>query len=226
MLVFKKIGFLLLFSCFTFIKLNAQNSANAVHIGIEVGNFYENYEGALIWHTGSRPLTFGYDYYPVEKLGFRLSAYLSFQSDFSESLNPELQSNIPNAYGSRFTKVRGLKYSAKFWLNDITETKYNLGFETGIGLMQYSFESFYSVSRPNSFLQFTTEDSKILTPFHLGVAAKLFGYYEVSLQYNYFPALEWQTETITFSEYDATFSQPMFRRGFLSGTLRVFVPWN
>ncbi len=211
----------------------AQSAQHAVHFGLQVGNFYENLRRPGHLHTGALPFTMGYDYYPVENYGFRISAYISPQKEIYPISDTRFESKDPNyGDGNRKTTQFGFKVSTKFWLKDITETNYDIGFETGFGLIRYQFINQYTYYRTEGWQERLILDSeaimadkKVLTPIHFGVAAKLFGLTEVSFHYNYFPSLVWPNETNKLESYDIEFQQPKFRKSFISVTSRIFLPW-
>lgn len=202
-------------------SVKAQPVANSIHFGVQFGSFYNDIQGA---HTGSVPFTFGYDYYPLERYGFRVAGYFTKQNDFYSISDAVIyRDGLYNSYTSRNTNIIGVKFSNKFWIKDLIGTKNNFGIESGIGILQYRFKTDYvaGFSNRSSF-----NENKILTPLHTGISIKLFYIYEMSILYNFFPLLGWQKETFEMVGQNTPFQNPLIRRSYISTTFRVFIPWD
>ncbi len=225
----KKLLFISIFSyaAFSGLLASAQGS-HAIHFGFQFGNFYEEkvtnaeYFGL---HSGSAPIIAGYDYYVTPNYGFRFTGYYSGFGIFGFvdpiTLQNENQTIIRN------TNVLGLKYSTKYWVKDVTESKYNIGFEAGIGAMRHKFTTNYSF---NSFglteEPIEIELSKILIPVNLGVSAVIGTYSEIGVSYNFYPSLGDINEPFTNPNSSLTYQNPQMKKGFTTLTFRYFIPFG
>lgn len=217
--------YILVFTSLLSASSMAQSNQNVIHLGVQFGKFYSsanNVSTDLNMHTGSAPLMLGYDYYPTPKFGFRFTGYYSKLGDYGVMNSIDI---FPSTGGelSRNTEVMGLKYSAKYWFIDFEDEYYNLGFETGFGAINHKIYTSYPTT--NIFQNEEVEYNQLLFPIHVGVNAILFNYFEMGINYNFYPSLGSINNDYTSSISGLTFQNPTMRSGFLSVSLRTYFSW-
>jgi hypothetical protein len=204
---------------------NAQEKISAIHFGLQYGNFYQESDDTSIklgMHSASNPLMIGYDFYPISKLGFRLTGYYSKLGN-SGFLNP-IELRTSEGFVTRSTEIIGFKYSAKYWLSDFSEDQFNIGFEVGFGALNHKFYTSYRVN--SNFLSEEIATNKVLFPFHLGASVIAFRYFEIGVLYNLYPFLGDVNDDFVSPTANVSFQNPSIKRSFISLNVRAFVPWT
>lgn len=204
---------------------NAQEKRSVIHIGLQYGNFYQESDNTSIklgMHSASNPFMIGYDYYPISKLGFRLTGFYSKLGE-AGFLNPiELRTSV--GFVTRSTEIIGFKYSAKYWLYDFNEDQFNIGFEVGLGALNHKFNTSYRVNTNFSSEEIAT--NKVLFPFHLGLSVIAFRYFEIGAIYNFYPFLGAVNDDYLSPTTNVRFQNPSIKRSYLSLNVRAFIPWK
>lgn len=172
----------------------AQLQYFGVNFGFNLGNIVQfetnNFGEFQRTHNGSIPFCMGIELYPIENFGFNFTTMVSAITMLSEDASARLASP---GFGTldRNISIFGTKAAARFWLADIDESDFNLGFETGISTVRYRFLDHYNVMYSNQSLSIRNiKSARWLMPIHFGVNVRLGNIFELGGQFNYFPSLK------------------------------------